>query len=97
MLGTRLSDHAILFGKLGAAIGYGWGLTLLSAALAVITVNVPAWSDHWLFYSSTVALGILVLRLLGAGLAAAIVLTIVDVGLMLVAAARFQRVRLTLD
>jgi ABC-2 type transport system permease protein len=70
LLGTRLSDRAILFGKLGAAIAYGWGLTLLIAALALITVNVAARSDHWLLYSSTNALGILVLSLPGAGLAA---------------------------
>jgi len=71
LLGTRLSDRAILFGKLGAAIGYGWGLTLLIAALALITVNVSARADHLLLYSSTNTLGILVLSLPGAGLAAA--------------------------
>ena len=70
LLSTRLSDRAILVGKLGAAIGYGWGLTLLIAALALISVNVGARSDHWLLYSSTNALGILVLSLPGAGLAA---------------------------
>jgi len=159
LLGTRLSDRAILFGKLGAAIGYGWGLTLLIAALSLVSVNFAVRSDHWLVYSSTNALGILVLSLPGAGLAASsgilislraptvrqayqqltlislvlpallvlgflalpselmaragqaligaseaqilvlagVVLVIVDTGLMIVAAARFQRARLILD
>ena len=70
LLGTRLSDRAILFGKLGAAVAYGWGLTLLIAALSLITVNVATGSGHWLLYSSTNALGILALSLPGAGLAA---------------------------
>ena len=70
LLGSRLSDRAILFGKLGAAISYGWGLTLLSFALALVSLNVAPGHDHLLLYSPTVGLGFLVLSLLGAGLAA---------------------------
>ena len=40
LLATRLSDRAILLGKIGAAVLYGWGLTLVSLVLGLITVNI---------------------------------------------------------
>jgi len=70
LLASRLSDRAILFGKISAAIGYGWGLTLVSASVALIAVNVAHGRDQLLLYSPMIGLGIVVLSLLGAGLAA---------------------------
>jgi ABC-2 type transport system permease protein len=70
LLASRLSDRAILFGKIGAAISYGWGLTLISESLALIAVNVAYGHDQLLLYSPMTGLEILVLSLLGAGLAA---------------------------
>ena len=70
LLASRLSDRSILFGKIGAAVAYGWGLTLISASLALIAVNVAHGRGHLLLYSPMIALGLVLLSLLGAGLAA---------------------------
>lgn len=70
LLASRLSDRAILFGKIGAAISYGWGLVLISTSLALIAVNVAYAHGQLLLYSPTIGLSIVVLSLLGAGLAA---------------------------
>ncbi len=70
LLASRLSDRAILFGKIGAAISYGWGLALISASLALIAVNVAYGNGQLRLYSPMIGLGIVVLSLLGAGLAA---------------------------
>jgi ABC-2 type transport system permease protein len=70
LLATRLSDRAILFGKLGAALGYGWGATLASLLLGLISVNLVYGHGELLFYPAVVGWGILALSLLGAGLVA---------------------------
>jgi ABC-2 type transport system permease protein len=69
-LASRLSDRAILFGKLGAAIAYGVGITWLSALVGLITVNVAHGQGHLLLYPASLGLGIVGLSLLGAGLSA---------------------------
>ncbi len=72
LLASRLSDRAILFGKLGAAVGYGWGLTLASSLLALITINLVFGRGRLLFYPAEIALGIIgfsfLVALLAAGL-----------------------------
>ena len=40
LLASRLADRTILFGKIAAAIGYGWGLAMSSMLLGLVTVNV---------------------------------------------------------
>jgi len=40
LLASRLSDRAILLGKIAALVGYGWGLALSSLVLGTITVNL---------------------------------------------------------
>lgn len=70
LLASRLSDRAILFGKVGAAIGYGWGLTLLCLLVGLVTVNLTHGRGELLLYPPDTALGLLVLSLLGAGLVA---------------------------
>jgi len=69
LLASRLSDRAILFGKVGAAMGYGIILTWLSLLLGLVTVNIAFGQSELLFYSAMMGLGIVVLSLLGAGLA----------------------------
>jgi ABC-2 type transport system permease protein len=70
LLASRLSDRAILFGKVAAAVAYGWGLSLLSVLVSVIAVNIVYSRGHLLFYPLNVAgLGV-VLSLLVSGLSA---------------------------
>jgi len=67
LLSTRLPDRAILFGKLIAAIGYGWGITLVCLLVGIVTVNLRYRGDGLLIYSPKVGFGILALSLLSAG------------------------------
>ncbi len=69
LLASRLSDRAILLGKVCAAIGYGWGLSMACVLLGAITVNILYGKGTFLFYSLDVFVGIIVISLLGSGLA----------------------------
>jgi ABC-2 type transport system permease protein len=70
LLASRLSDRAILFGKVGTAVVYGWGLTMVSMLIGVVTVNVVHGRGELLLYPPQVGASIVVLSLLAAGLAA---------------------------
>jgi ABC-2 type transport system permease protein len=70
LLSTRLSDRSILFGKIGSAVGYAWGVTLVCLLLGLATVNLAYGRGEWLVYPAEVGWGILVLSLLGATLVA---------------------------
>jgi ABC-2 type transport system permease protein len=71
LLASRLPDSAILLGKMGAAISYGWGLVLLMLVLSLVTVNLTARTGPLLMFPLAFAVGAPLLALLGAGLAAA--------------------------
>lgn len=64
LLASRLSDRAILFGKIAAAIVYGWGLTLGCILLGLVTVNIAHGKGHLLLYPVPIAIGIVVLPFL---------------------------------
>jgi ABC-2 type transport system permease protein len=70
LLASRLSDRAVLFGKIASAVGYGVGITWTSLLLGLITANIAHGHGELLIYSPVVGFGILTLSLLGAGLAA---------------------------
>jgi ABC-2 type transport system permease protein len=70
LLASRLSDRAILLGKVAAAISYGWGVTLVSLAVGLVTVNVAFRDGGLALYPLEAALGGLLLSFLAAGLAA---------------------------
>jgi ABC-2 type transport system permease protein len=70
LLASRLSDRDIFFGKVAAAIAYGWGLGLLSIAIGLITVNVAYARGHMLLYPLNLAYGGVALSLLASGLSA---------------------------
>ncbi len=40
LLASRLSDRAILFGKIGAAVTYAWGISIVGMLTAAATVNI---------------------------------------------------------
>jgi ABC-2 type transport system permease protein len=70
LLASRLPDRAILLGKIGAAISYGWGLVLLMLVLSLVTVNLTSRTGPILMFPWRFALGAPLLALLGSGLAA---------------------------
>ena len=71
LLASRLSDSAILFGKVGAAIGYAGLMTILSLTLGLVTVNVLPHEGGLLLYTLPVVLAMSVIGLLGAVFVAA--------------------------
>ena len=70
LLASRLADRSILYGKVGAAVGYAWGLTMLSVLLGAVTVNATA-GGAISFYPLDVFVAIVLVSLLGAFVAAA--------------------------
>jgi ABC-2 type transport system permease protein len=72
LLASRLSDTAIVLGKIGAGVSYGWGLAMLTSLISLVTVNVVAWQGHVVSYPLAIGGTIAGLALLtasfGAGL-----------------------------
>jgi len=64
LLASRLSDRAILYGKLGATILYGWGITVLNILLGLITVNIAFGKGEFLMFEMDLFLGVLLLSFL---------------------------------
>lgn len=50
LLSTRLSDSAILLGKLAASVFYAWGISLVCAVAGAVTVNVVYPENGFQFY-----------------------------------------------
>ena len=50
LLATRLSDRAIVLGKIGAAVAYGWTATLIASWFGLIKVNVVNFKNAPIFY-----------------------------------------------
>jgi ABC-2 type transport system permease protein len=72
LLSSRLSDRAILFGKMATSILYGWGLTMISVLLGLITLNIVYATDYLLLYPTMFSIGIIVLSFLVATLSSAL-------------------------
>jgi ABC-2 type transport system permease protein len=72
LLASRLSDRAILFGKLATSILFAWFATLVVLFLALITVNVVHWDGQLLFYKPIVLFADTLISLLVAGFCAAV-------------------------
>jgi len=51
LLASRISDRAILFGKLFVSVGFTWGMTLACLLLGAIVVNLSLRQVRWIFYS----------------------------------------------
>ncbi|HWR54481.1 MAG TPA: ABC transporter permease [Bryobacteraceae bacterium] len=69
LLASRLSDSAILYGKIAGAMAYGWGLTVAGVVLSVVTVNVTHWQGHVLMFETQALVGMLLLSLLASAMA----------------------------
>lgn len=63
LLATRLSDRAILFGKITTAVAYTLGLTFTGALLGAVTLNIQYPGAG--FYLPFTLLGLLIFTLLG--------------------------------
>jgi len=72
LLATRLSDQSILFGKLLAAMAYGFILTWVIMLVSIVTVNVSSGRNGLLFYPLQTTLAALVFSILISGLSASI-------------------------
>lgn len=53
LLASRLEDGAILFGKIGAAVSYGWTFVLASMLLGAVTINIAFPAEGIRFYPMT--------------------------------------------
>ncbi|MBN1287150.1 MAG: ABC transporter permease [Anaerolineae bacterium] len=73
LLASRLPDRAILLGKLAAITVHAWGVALLSQLIAVVGINlirIAGQGEGGLhFFPADIALSIVLLTLLTAGLA----------------------------
>lgn len=67
LLSTRLSDQAILYGKIAAAVSYAMLLALIIVLVGLLTVNLSQWGAGWIWYSASV---------FGGGFAAAMLLSL---------------------
>jgi len=67
LLASRLTDTAILYGKIIAAQIFGWGLTMLCAVLGVVAINLVYGRGELLFFPLMVAFGIMTSSLLVSG------------------------------
>ena len=72
LLASRLSNKAILFGKVAAAISYGWGLSMTCMLLGLITVNIVHGKGQILMYRWEIGLATIVLSLLVASLSSSL-------------------------
>ena len=54
LLASRLSDGAILFGKLATSIAFGWGALLVLLVISLITVNIAHGDGQLLLYQPTI-------------------------------------------
>lgn len=74
LLASRLSDRAILFGKVGAAVAFGWSLALLAALVQAVVANLSPKNaspgSGLAFYPLGSVVAIVVLGMLTALLAA---------------------------
>ncbi len=50
LLASRISDRAILLGKVIVTVGYAWGMALVSLLLGLVVVNLLSGHGSWAFY-----------------------------------------------
>lgn len=72
LLSTRLSDKAILFGKLLTAVAYGFILTWVILLVSLVTINVVFGGQGLLFFPFDMTIGALMFSILISGLSASI-------------------------
>lgn len=84
LLASRLSDRAILFGKMLTLVAYAWARSIMIMLLALVTVNVSAGHGKLLMYPLPVLIG---------GPIVALLATVLLSGLGVIASLRASTVR----
>jgi ABC-2 type transport system permease protein len=51
LLASRISDRAILLGKIIVTVGYAWGTALIGLLLGLIVANLSKGQESWEFYT----------------------------------------------
>jgi ABC-2 type transport system permease protein len=51
LLASRISDRAILLGKIIVTVGYAWGTALIGLLLGLIVANLSKGQGNWEFYT----------------------------------------------
>ncbi|NLE77765.1 MAG: ABC transporter permease [Chloroflexi bacterium] len=69
LLASRLSDRAILLGKVAASVVFAWGLSVVALLLGAVAINVAYHSGGLAFYPGWLAAGALAFSLFTALLA----------------------------
>ena len=64
LLASPIADRAILFGKIGAAVAFGWGTAILSLLLGLVTMNFKFGQGKPLLFSAPTGIGVALLSLL---------------------------------
>jgi ABC-2 type transport system permease protein len=72
LLASRLSDRAILFGKIAASVSYGWGIAVVMTLIGLVTINIVEKGGALLLYDARMSLSILIGSLLSSTLAAGV-------------------------
>jgi ABC-2 type transport system permease protein len=71
LLASRISERAILWGKMVVTIAYVWGLTMIGLLVGLVAANLLSGQGHWGFYHPIgILLEMLVLSLLSSLLSA---------------------------
>ena len=72
LLASRLPDRAILFGKWGLCVAFGWIMSLIILFVSLVVVNIVYWQGQILFFKGTILLLNVVLSLLLSALMASL-------------------------
>jgi ABC-2 type transport system permease protein len=70
LLASRLSDRAILFGKIAAVVFYSFGIVVTCLLLGLVTINLAFWNGTLQLYPRLTALGAPVVGFFGSTLPA---------------------------
>ncbi len=57
LLASRISDQAILWGKVAVTVGYNFGLTIIGLLIGFVVANLPQGQGTWTFYHPLDILG----------------------------------------
>jgi len=63
LLASRMPDREILVGKIGAILGYAWGIMLMGLLVGLVVANIAFWKGHVIFYQLDLFLAVVALSL----------------------------------